>query len=239
MKSLEERFVAAVEQLDLPSRDLVAPVLTAIEVKQPVRRTWALVPAAIALVVAVIAVPNVRTAVADLLGIGSTRVEVVDTPQSSSRTQPASVESLGTAVEASGDPIPSLGRPTELYDHPGRGRSYVWSDGARLPEIGGSGVGAVLSVREADGGVSLKTVEPGADIGEVELAIDGHQVPALWIGAQHSLLAAETTEPAIADRVLIWELAAVAYRLEVNLSLDEAVVLAESVVGGTELLPAG
>lgn len=255
MRALQDRFVATLDDLDLPQRQLVRPVLAEIVrlEHQPARSPWwqgedrrlglAFALAVLAVSLTILAVAPTRQAVAGWLGIGSTKINVVP-PTSSpvSDLRSPSAESLGDDVESPADPIPGLGAPDAVRDQPDRGRSYTWEAGQSLPALGDTDIGVVLSVRPGDGDLFSDVKSVGQDV-DVEFVIvevgDEATVLGLWIGGTHELIAGSSAPPVVAERVLLWVADAIEYRLETDLSLAEVLDLAASIQGGTDLLPPG
>lgn len=262
MTALQDRFVAALDDLDLPQRQLVDPVLSEIvrSQHQPTRLLWwqgqgrrlsgagslaIFTIAVLAGSLAILTIAPARQAMAGWLGVGSTKVTVVpptSSPATSSSSLPLSAESLGGDVESSADPIPFLGPPDAVLDHPDRGRSYTWAASQALPPLGNTDIGLVLSVRPDDGELFSAVKSVSQDVG-VELVLvevgDGAPVPGLWIGDTHELIAGSSSPPVVAERVLLWVADEIEYRLETALGLAEALDLASSIQGGTNLLPPG
>ena len=257
---LEEQFAATIDELDLPDVDLVAAVVTAVvEPPAGVRRPRRLAIAA-AIVVAVVAltlaVEPAREAVADWLGLGSTRGEIVPTGELSdglpanAETEPGAPAAGDAADDQSApevsnhsevrNPIPELGPPTAVADvSVARGRRFTWPAGAGLAPLAGSDVGAILSVRVAEGELDLKRLLGDPELEFLTIALDGAELPALWIGSEHEYVAAGTDDPVLADRVLIWVVDGLQYRLEADLPLDEMTALAGATEEGTDLLRPG
>lgn len=268
MMPLEDRFVRAIEDLDLPEVDLVDAVLAEVAARPagrerrgfrpfarparpwsaPPRLAWALAAALLVATAAVLFVEPARTTVANWFGIGATRVDTdpavppVTTDSAPTGSDPApapATAALGTPVEITADPIPLLGPPTAAYDRPvARGRAYTWPADGDRPALPGSDIGTLLSVRSVDGPIDVKTVLHD-DVRVVVVDVDGVPVPALWLDGTHELLAAGAAEPVLAERVLLWQVGGVQYRLESELELTEALRLAAAVEGGTGLLQPG
>ncbi|NOX29492.1 MAG: hypothetical protein GXP35_05510 [Actinobacteria bacterium] len=245
MISLEERIAAAFDDLDVPETDLVDAVLS--ELGSPAarptgertRRLLLAAAAAVVVVASVLAVAPAREAVARWFGIGATRVEVVPTaPTTDVTSRDVSDMLQGDIVVVDVNPIPELGPPSSVIEDDGR-RHYTWVATDDQPPIGNTGLGVVLSVRSIDGEVDLKqpSVDVGAEIGSIN--VDEVLVAGLWIDGTHEFLAAGSSSPVLAEKVLIWVVEGVQYRLETNLDLAEALAVAEMVHGGTELLPSG
>ena len=257
MTSLEERFVAVVEALDAPDRDLSGPVLAAIDGLSPVRREkrqwappgrsrpWALAVMILAVGLAVVLVVTpARQAVAHWLGIGATRV-VIEPGAGTISPEPSTVAPLGSPsptgagdVVDAVDVIPSLGAPSSVVDGPGRARTYRWPAGERLPALADGTTGALLTVRPADGEVVTKRVDPAVEIVFVEIPGRPEPTPALWIGGEHERNVPGGT-PELAQRVLVWVDDGIEYRLEADLDLAAVLALAAEIEPGTRFLGPG
>ncbi len=253
---LESRFVDVMSRLDLPETDMVADVLGRIndgneaQPTEPVGRclprlTLTAAAAAAVLAVGLAAFTPVGPAVADWFGIGATGFEV---DGGTDRTDGTDSGEGGTNdfAAAPGAPLPdfapieSLGRPDNVVDHPQRGRTYIWDDGA--------GNQVHLSARIADGSIlSVKSLAAAEDVEFVTIS-PAHQspsedqLPGVWIGAPHELrfpvdgLDLELTVDS--GPVLIWVDDDVELRLEGAPGKAEALTWAAETVEGTRLAAA-
>lgn len=270
MMSLHDRFVATLDDLDLPATDVAELVLTelsdadrSVRLTHPTstrsRRTLLAMAAALVVIMCIAAITPARDAVARWFGIGSTKIEVVPpgaidttTPRVDVATTVAttsvatSSETTSSGTRATGDQLPGI-KPFSALDSPvaviddgaGRGRSYIWTATTELPALGETDTGLTLSVRLATNDLDLKRV--GSDVGVEFVTIDLSDGPVigLWIDGTHELIAAGTERVVLAERVLLWESGGVQFRLESALSRDDAVELAASIRGGTDLLRPG
>ena len=121
---------------------------------------------------------------------------------------------LGFALRAPA----ALSAPDEVYIHPADlpAVTLVWRDGDAALTLTEIGVGEFANKLVYQGGVEATTV-------------NGR--PAYWLPGPHVLQLLEGWEsngPLIASNVLIWARDGITYRLEGDLTLDEAVALAES-----------
>lgn len=112
----------------------------------------------------------------------------------------------------------ALSAPDEVYVHPADlpAVTLVWRDGDAALTLTEIGVGEFANKLVYQGGVEATTV-------------NGR--PAYWLPGPHVLQLLEGWEsngPLIASNVLIWARDGITYRLEGDLTLDEAVALAES-----------
>jgi hypothetical protein len=193
---------------------------------------WGIAVAA-AVVMAVVAfVAPVREAVADWFGIGVVHiVEVGEVPRGLSDTL-----DLGEAIPISSVRMAwpdSLDRPAGAFVGATE-VSLVWLPGADLPEVGTSGVGALLTRFEGslEAPIIEKTVGEGSTV--VSVTIDGS--PGYWIGGEpHTFgylddrgeIAFGTIR--LAGNTLLWEVGGVTYRFESALEMTDAVRLMESI----------
>lgn len=248
MTTLEQRFVDAVDELQLPDTDLVAAVTATIEpesvtAKTP-RRRW-LIGVIAACVVAASVLFAPLQAVAQWLGIGATAIVVEPSVDGSDELSSASpllgVETLGgVPADAALNPLPEFGEPSAVRDHLAvRGRSYVWAASAEIPPIGQSQIGIILYIRPVEGPAEGKNVVQGIVFETVPIDTPGGAVPGLWIDDEHLSTRAGSEQPVVADRVLLWVVDDIQYRLEADVGLPAMVEIAESFEGGTELLPPG
>ena len=210
----------------------------------PVRRPILLRVVAVAIVAAlavVVLVAPIREAVADWLGIGVIRiVEVDQIPGDLEDTIGDLGIELGEGAFMLGpdDPVVAiLGGPSRTYTRVGDDRiveiSFVWLPTEGLPEVGSSGVGALLTRFEGslDGPIIEKSVGEGTSVVVVAVG-DGR---GYWIeGAVHSFgyldpsgeIVFETLR--LAGDTLLWEADGFAYRLESGLDLQTAIEVAEA-----------
>lgn len=246
--SLERDLRQLGEQVLPPTPDLVGAVMAKIEVdavadaggysvtrRRPLGRllqpAWATAIVLAVLIVAVLAIPPAREAVADWLGIGQVRVEQVpELPPVTTVVGPDLGETLnlGIAVPVPAAPLPdALGPPESAYEDERGTTTYVWLPSATLPEVGASGVGALLSTFVDDGIPVAKQVAGDTEL--VEVTVDGQ--PGLWIvGGPHVVFfdGGNTYEGRLAGNTLLWERDGLTYRLEIAVELEAALAIAES-----------
>lgn len=113
----------------------------------------------------------------------------------------------------------ALGEPDEVYVHRADlpAMTLVWRDAATPLTLTAIGAGEFANKLVYQGGAQATTVNGG---------------PAYWLPGPHTLQLLdgwETEGPLIASNVLIWAQDGITYRLEGDLTLDEARVIAESV----------
>jgi hypothetical protein len=247
-------------QLDLLSEDIQfpeAPDFSATIARslaprvQPVRwpRRVLLVAAVIALLlIAAVSIPESRTALANWLGLGGIRIEFVDTLlDREDRVEIDSSLIVGEEIELEdanltrGIPIRGLPdtipvRVFERKDGSVTTVSLFYEPSAALPDIGETGVGALLMQTDAPGEFIflVKETHPLERASFVQVGgTDGY-----WV--QTGNLVATPFDPAgefgidqVSRRtgnVLLWQIGGITYRLETNLSRAEAIALAESLV---------
>jgi hypothetical protein len=230
---LGERLQDLASDLDLPDIDLGVAVMEQISDGPVARRgahRWLLAGAAAVVVVllVVLAVAPARHAVADWLGIGSTSIRYVPETELPEGAPPELGDGIPAGREPS--PLPRLGEPDAAFRDDRGVTSYVWAASEDLPELGESGWGAILSVRQV-------TASPGdmkllARNDEVQTVTVG-QSTGLWIPGQH-LVAVPGQAPATAYRVLLWVDGPTQYRLETQLPLEDAVALGGTVEGTSD-----
>lgn len=213
---------------------------------QPSPRRWAL--ALVALLVAAAAVvalsPEVRSVVAQRLGLRSvviTQVSAVTPvpvggPLNLGR--PTTLEAAASAVAWHIAVPQALGAPDEVYQTdlpPGGQVALVYRPRADLPAASTTGVGALITEFQAtlpSGGVVGKGVPPGTRLESVTVnASDGY-----WIeGALHVMFMFQNTRgqydsetTRLAANVLLWEDGPLTLRLEGAMSKDAALAIATS-----------
>lgn len=191
-------------------------------------------------VILLIAVPQVRQAVADFLGAAGIRIFVVDEP----------VQDVGGRLEL-GDPATlaelaaeapftiRVPAPTSVGDPDGvfsddRGMVHmVWRGDPGLPAAGDTGIGVLFS-QWAEPGVGFEGAKSAGPETEVEaLLVEGTR--GLWIeGAAHTLTLVDNTgrekleTTRLAANVLIWSVEGVNYRLETTGDLAGALAFVAS-----------
>ncbi|HET8617741.1 MAG TPA: hypothetical protein VFM27_02220 [Acidimicrobiales bacterium] len=190
-------------------------------------RVAVLAAAAVVALVVVVSAPGPRGALARLLGVDGIEI-----------TRGAVDPGLGSALDL-GEPEPlddaqarfggvslaGLGLPDAAYaGRPAGAVSLVWRASGDLPEIGGTGAGAVLTVFPADG-VRIGKVA-GERTGITAVTVGGH--PGYWLdGAAHEVVYdtgdGRTAVARLAGNTLVWSDGERTYRLES--ALDRASVL--------------
>jgi hypothetical protein len=242
MTELERALVSLGRELDVPDTpDLVPAVLAGLE-RRPAppragRRRWAVVAVALALVAvlgALLASPEARSALSRLLWFGGAEIHLVD-ELPAVPPEPTELDldlvlgrrmSLADAREAAGFPL------RELEQEPDR--VYVGERGTVWFLYGTPEDVRLLVAQTPDVGVDERYILRKLVTAEVvEVEVDGK--PGLFIGGEphivalvdeNGVLSEESTR--LAQRVLLWEDGDLALRLEGDFSEDEAVELAES-----------
>jgi hypothetical protein len=204
------------------------------------RRRVALVALAVAAVVVLVvtALPGPRAALARLLGIGGVEVTTgAELAPGLDRTF-----DLGDPVEVDhavarfpGDAaalVDELGRPAQAWTgRPEGAVSLVWPDSDRLPGLGDTGAGLVLTAfptSETPEITKLSTTSGAVD----PVNVGGHQ--GMWVSGPHEM--AFTTphgEPAgarLAGHTLVWTDGHTTYRLESEVTRSQAIELAARLV---------
>lgn len=196
----------------------------------PPPRSYRLVAMAAALLVVLAVGAGLTRAlpvVAEGLGIGSVEIELgpIDTVATELR--------LGNRRTADGVAFApaALGSPDAVYVD----RSVTWlvyGPRADLPEVLGTGVGALVARIEGDG-LLEKVIDPTVT-DRIDVTVQGH--PAVWLeGGEHELLVERADGRVVSSRgrlagnTLLWEEGGITYRLELALPLAEALRIAESV----------
>ncbi|MDQ4059012.1 MAG: hypothetical protein M3124_07810 [Actinomycetota bacterium] len=267
MIDLERSLTELGARIDWPAEtDIGAPVRARIEARQERRRTlgsaagraralglrsgrahpaiaYAAIVVALVAIATLVALPGVRSAVADFLGLGGVRIE-----RGGRLPRPADELNLGETVTLSEAServdfdvlIPGeLGEPGTVYFDPAvSGGQVALAYEARpgLPAAPGTELGALVtqfSGARADPDALKKVTanDPGTRV--VPVIVDGTQ--GLWIsGEPHTIAYLEadgdirTDTVRLAGNVLLWERDGVTLRLESRLSRSEAVAIAES-----------
>lgn len=219
------------------------------ELRQPTFRR-VLVAAVLLLLVLVGAlglVPDLRQAVAERFGLTGVTLQFWD-ERPNVPLSPVGVElrlgqsvTLDEAVEAAGFPLqaPStleLGPPIEVlvtYGQTNRMVSFVYAASDRLPASRYSGVGALLT--QFRGTTERGLLDKGIVTDSAVTVITVNGDLGFWIdGAAHYFLYidpygdVQAEDYRLAGNVLLWEANGMTYRLESELTREEALAIAES-----------
>ena len=229
-----------IEFPEAPSLETTFARLSAPPVRQPILRRVVVVVIVAAFAVVALVAP-IREAVADWLGIGVIRIVEVD-------EVPADLEDTigdlgielgeGAFILGPDDPVVAiLGDPSRTYTRARNDRvveiSFVWLPTEGLPEVGSTGVGALLTRFDGalDDPLIEKSIGEGTNVTVVAVG-DGR---GYWIeGAVHSFgyldssgeIVFETLR--LAGNTLLWEADGFAYRLESGLDLQTAIEVTEA-----------
>jgi hypothetical protein len=229
-----------IEFPEAPSLETTFARLSAPPVRQPILRRVVVVVIVAAFAVVALVAP-IREAVADWLGIGVIRiVEVDQIPGDLEDT----IGDLGIEVGEGafilgpdGPVVAILGDPSRTYTRVRNDRvveiSFVWLPTEGLPEVGSTGVSALLTRFDGslDDPLIEKSVGEGTNVTVVAVG-DGR---GYWIeGEVHSFgyldpsgeIVFETLR--LAGDTLLWEADGFAYRLESGLDLQTAIEVAEA-----------
>ena len=208
-----------------PTPDLAASVRARLPERAPALwpRRLVLVAAVLgAAVVAGLAIPQARSAILRVFGVGAVRIEYLDKLPA---VEPQQALDLGPAISAEDAPFrllesPLLGQPdgvyasgdvvTQLYGSPDHVRLLVTQIGrsALRPDVVKKVVGTTTN----------------ADF----VSIAGLAEPALWIEGAPHILSLPNAPERLAANTLIWTQGNHTLRLEGAESLDEAVEIAQS-----------
>jgi|GEM_PF-3186801 len=250
MITLAERFIAALDDMAVPERDLVEPALAAVNAEASVlplrrrmrsKRVTTMAAALLLALVATVAISPMREAVADWFGIGATQVVFDPTDDLSSLSQTSVAALQGRTVDSALNPLPGFEAPAAVFDlEDVRGRTYVWSVRENRPALGDTDIGVMLTGRSVDGAQATKRLVTEGVPEPVLIAVDtGADLNGLWIADAHEFTAGGTDRPALSSSVLLWTSGTTQFRLEANLDLEAMTSLAASVDLGTDLLPPG
>lgn len=248
---LEERLRALAPEVEFPpTPELAAAVLPRLAERParrplfaPAHRSLALAAVALAvLAAAAAAVPPIRDAVGDLLGLrGATVQRVPRLPASPGRVDLGRSVPLATAARRAGFEIRlpadrALGRPDGAYV---RGRpplaqlTLIYRPRSGLRRIAAGPVGLLLTQFRGDLDPDLiaKLVGPGARVRRLSVGSS----PALWIEGPHSFVYRDARGRVrdearrLATNTLLWSRGPVLLRLEADVSLRRALEIARSV----------
>jgi hypothetical protein len=256
---LEQALFDLGRRLDLPTGENVLPAVRGRLSAAPPRpslferlfppgprRQLALGALALVLVVSVtLAVsPSTRETVADRLGLPGVSISTGETPATIPATtdlaigEPTTLDAAesGAGFALAGPPESTLGAPDAVYRlvAPGGAQiSYMYAPNNDLPEIGASGIGALISQFAGKTNASFieKQLSPGTTIEIV--TVNGQR--GFWItGAPHVFYyedpsgAIQEETVRLAGNVLLWERDGVTLRIESALAKEDAIRVAES-----------
>lgn len=251
--TVEERLRTAARDLAaMPVPDLEPAVRRRLAAPAPPRRlpaprpTLAATMAGVLLVLGVLSAwPGARLAVADFLGLGGLRVEMLPERPPVGRDlrlgRRLDLRALGDRVDFPVGVPAALGAPDEVWlDEdavPGGQVTLLWRPRADLPASSTrSTIGALLTVlpAELEPGLLSKTVfQPDTVLTSV--AVEGADGPGWWLsGPEHALVYRDADgrvrqeRSRLAGDTLLWQAEGVLYRLESGLSLDAALAVAGS-----------
>src|SRR5262245_50220994 len=242
MNELERSLLAVGRDLDVPeARDVVPAVLERIErrSRRPVwpfgRRELAIgvAVALLAALAAVLAVPDARSALLRVLHLGGERIEFVDelppAPSELDETVLGEEVTLAEARRRAGFPLRELPAPPD--------RVYLLGTRPTVWFVYGPPGDVSLLVSQTPRLVvdrdllAKKSAGPGTSFAETD--VDGS--PAFFLnGDPHLVLLFDengdviTDSTRLAQNVLVWQDDNIAFRLEGDFSMDEAVELGES-----------
>ena len=256
---LEQRLIELGPRLYPTTPDLATQVRHRLESEPvgrtltPRPTIWLVAALLIALVSGLVLFPEARNAIADRLGLPGVSIQWVDevpTPEPSQIGAPLLLGRQVTLDEAQAAVdfpvrIPTaagFNAPDEIYlidQVEGAMVSFVYAAAPGLPASDETGVGALLTQfrGEADRGLIEKGLpDDGAQATNLDaVAVSGE--PGFWIsGAPHGFFfvcydvgECRQERYRLAGNVLLWEQDGVTLRLESALTLENALVIAESV----------
>lgn len=219
-----EQTLRAIE-IEVPEVDLWPGISSRLAPQRRSKRLSVAV-AFLVFVVALFLLEPVRSTVSAWFGLGSTTVTFESSAPIGERSDLVG-EIITSEVAASaldGELLTSvhLGDPARWLRNEAGMVSGVWLPNAQLPEIGSSGVGAILSIQDD---FTLKTLASGDGVEFVVVA--GEQ--GLWLPGPHLLTPVNGVSESTGN-VLIWLGSDNRqYRLEVNLDRDAAIAIAEKI----------
>jgi len=200
------------------------------------RRRLVLVAVAVAAVVVLVVtvLPGPRAAVARLLGIGGVEVTTgaeLD-PSLQSRFDLGDPIALDRGIDRfPGDAdalVDELGRPAQAHaGRPDGAISLVWPASDRLPAIGDTGAGLVLTAFPTS--ETPEILKRSTTEGSIE-PVDVGDLPGMWVSGPHEMAFitpdGEPVGARLAGHTLVWTDGHTTYRLESELTSSAAVDLA-------------
>jgi hypothetical protein len=223
-------------RLDVPDPpDVSATVLSRLDEDEPVRWSpvWRLVAAGIAALVALAAAmvvsPTVRTAVYDLLRVGGVEIHENVPPPVTPSVDPPLPDERDVSLDQARDAVDfPLKLPAEL----GKPIVVRLTDNAEVVSMAFDSPHGAVRVDQFAGGLSpmFQKFAGAEDVHHVTVA----GAPAVWVDRPHPVfytdrdgqMREETAR--LAGSTLIWEQDGTTYRVEGELTQQQAVVIAES-----------
>ncbi len=241
MVEMETILVGLSNEIDWPETDLRVPIRARLEtgtrVTPVVPRRVKAVAIAAAVIAVVLATPQGRQAVADLISVTGITIRWGEAEGPvGAEFDLGEVVAIGVAARGVAFPILEPAEaPDTIYldDVPAGGAVHmVWRGDSRLPASHGTDVGTLYSQFQVTGSeVFVKSLDETVTVRRVE--VRGHE--GFWIeGAPHYIfykdaLGADRQEEArLAGNVLAWEEGGVTHRIETTGSLEEALRLAST-----------
>lgn len=239
MNELERALTAVGRSLDVPEApDLVPAVLAQLGSRSPARperRRWILAVAlvVVAALAATLAIPDARSALFRFFSIGGERIELVEAlpevpVQDDLELALGEQVTLAQARRTSSFPLRVLVEPPDRVYVGERGTVWFLYGSPERPRL----LFAQSSLLPPGEDVLLKKLS-GPETGVERVDVDGS--PGIFLsGEAHFLVLLDENgfiveeSARLARDVLIWERGGVGYRLEGDLSLDEALRLARS-----------
>ncbi|MGH2734802.1 MAG: hypothetical protein ACRDKZ_04415 [Actinomycetota bacterium] len=249
MIDLERALVELDQQVAWPApADLSAQVVARIEQRRPSplrKRVWWYAPAAAALVLAIllVALPGVRTAVADFLGLGGVSIEVEGTPptvagENLSLGESVTLDEAEDAVDYTVRVPGALGVPDAVFHDPlvpGGQIALGYRSRPRLPATPDSDLGALVTqfpgTLADEAAVKKFAAQPDTSLRRAFVGA----AEAYWITGEPHFITyigpdGEPREETIrlVGNVLLWAEDGITYRIESALSLPEVLAIARS-----------
>jgi len=224
MRDLELELHDLGPSLDFPATpDVVARVRP--RVHEPTRRRWSralavVVAVAIAAVLVGLAIPDARTALLRVFGIGSVRVEYVDRlPE----VQVAPTFDPGTRTRENVTPFPIL--RSDLLGKP----DAVYSELGVVTLLYGTPLAARLLVTELEGSeLRSETVKKLLTVSSRVEAVRIGDREGLWIEGEPHAVFLPGAPPRLAANTLVWLARGLTLRIEGAASREQAIRIAES-----------
>lgn len=204
---------------------------------------------------ALVASPDLRTTVADRLGLDGIRIEFVDDEPAPATDPVGATLLLGEATTLAGAQasVPyviqlpaALGAPDEVYLRQlsaGPMVSLLYRPRPDLPEAAETGVGAILMQFPASSHPADLSKRITAGMGTV-VEIEFSDGTGYWVTGKSEFMIPNDPSQDFDDligrpsaNVLLWESDGLTFRLETDLTQSDAVAIAESIAPGTDPAP--
>jgi hypothetical protein len=236
------RWLEVPPEPDVPGA-VRARLQTAAPLDRPHRRMWRAAAVLVAFVTVaagiVVASPQVRAALLDVLRVGSVEVHPGPAPTATTPAGPPTVGLHATTLAVAAQsadfhlyvPADPLRHPDEVLVENGPRPTYValrYRPGPGRPPASTGGLAVQIDEIAGDGTRFFEKYLDGAGARRVQVG----GFPGVWIDGPHELIVVDRAgevrveQPRLATRTLVWQRDGVTLRLEADLTLPQALAVA-------------